>query len=148
MFTGVFHHQLDAKGRTALPARFRDVLAGLGTDKLIITTDFRDQSLLAYAPAAWAAFTAKVAALPQMRADVRSLKHVMISPALECPFDKVGRILIPPQLREHAGLGEEVVWVGALEQIELWSPHGWKKKSEQDRTPQNIASIEELANSL
>ena len=148
MFTGVFHHQLDAKGRTALPARFRDVLAGLGTDKLIITTDFRDEALLAYAPAAWAAFSAKVAALPQMRADVRSLKHVMISPALECPFDKVGRILIPPQLREHAGLGEEVVWVGALEQIELWSPHGWKKKSEQDRTPENIASIEELANSL
>ena len=148
MFTGIFHHQLDAKGRTALPVRFRDVLSGQGTDKLIITSDLRDPFLQAYSPAQWETFARKVAALPQLREDVRRLMHVMIAPALECPFDKVGRILVPPQLREHAGLGEEVVWVGQLERIELWSPQAWKKKCEQDRTPESIASIDALANSL
>jgi MraZ protein len=148
VFTGIFQHQLDAKGRTALPARFRDVLSGQGTDKLIITSDFRDPCLQAYAPAQWDVFARKVAAQPQLRADVRKLMHVMVAPALDCPFDKVGRILIPPSLREFAGLGEEVVWIGQLERIELWSPAAWKQKSEQDRTPENLASIEDLANSL
>jgi MraZ protein len=145
VFTGIYTHQIDPKGRTALPAHFRDVLLGKGTDKLFITTDPLESCLQAFAPDEWEVLCKKAAVLPAER---KRVMRLMIAPAQECPFDKVGRILIPPQLREHAGLGEEVVWVGSLEQIELWSPQGWKKKSEQDRTPENIASIEELASSL
>ena len=62
-FTGVYQHQIDAKGRTSLPSRFREVLAAQGADKLFVTTDLFDGCLQAYGPAQWAAFTQKGAAV-------------------------------------------------------------------------------------
>ena len=145
MFNGVYHHQIDAKGRTALPARFRDVLAGQETGALFITTDLLEGCLQAYAPAQWQAFIDKVAALPQFQASTRLVVRAMIAPAQECPFDKVGRLLLPPSLREHAGLSDEVVWAGSGKRIELWSPKGWKKCTDAARVP---ATKEQLAAEL
>ncbi|MBS2022301.1 MAG: division/cell wall cluster transcriptional repressor MraZ [Deltaproteobacteria bacterium] len=140
-FSGVFQHAIDAKGRTSLPARFRDVLAGAGADKLFVTTDLYERFLLAYAPAQWNAFTQKVAALPQFAATTRHLMRTVVAPAQECPFDKLGRILIPASLREHAELSSEIVWAGSIERIEIWSPAGWKKCQEAARSPEVQAEL-------
>ena len=135
-FTGVYQHQIDAKGRTSLPSRFREVLAAQGADKLFVTTDLFDACLQAYAPAQWTAFTQKVAALSQFDPSVRLLVRSFVAPAQECPVDKVGRILIPPPLREHAGLLDEVTWAGTVERIEIWSPARWLETQKAARAPE------------
>jgi MraZ protein len=141
VFNGTYQHQIDPKGRTSLPARFREVLTGQGADKLFVTTDLHEGCLQAYAPAQWNAFTAKVAALPQFKDSTRLIVRAMVAPAQECPFDKLGRIILTPQLRQYAGLQDEVVWVGSVERIELWSPQGWKKCEAIIRTPEVQATL-------
>jgi MraZ protein len=140
-FTGVYQHQIDAKGRTSLPSRFREVLAAQGADKLFVTTDLFDPCLQAYAPAQWTAFTQKVAALSQFDPSVRLLVRSFVAPAQECPVDKVGRILIPPPLREHAGVTDEVTWAGTVERIEIWSPARWLETQKSARTPDAQAQL-------
>ena len=140
-FTGVYQHQIDAKGRTSLPSRFREVLAAQGADKLFVTTDLFDPCLQAYAPAQWTAFTQKVAALSQFDPSVRLLVRSFVAPAQECPVDKVGRILIPPPLREHAGLSDEVTWAGTVERIEIWSPKRWLETQKAARAPEAQAQL-------
>ncbi|HWE24965.1 MAG TPA: division/cell wall cluster transcriptional repressor MraZ [Myxococcales bacterium] len=140
-FTGVYQHQIDAKGRTSLPSRFREELAAQGADKLFVTTDLFDACLQAYAPAQWTAFTQKVAALSQFDPSVRLLVRSFVAPAQECPVDKVGRILIPPPLREHAGLVDEVTWAGTVERIEIWSPARWLETQKAARTPDAQAQL-------
>ena len=140
-FSGVYQHAIDAKGRTSLPAKFRDVLAGTGTDKLFVTTDLYERFLLAFAPAQWNAFTAKVSALPSFDAGTRHLVRTVVAPAQECPFDKLGRILVPPSLREFAGLTDEVVWAGSIDRIEIWSPQGWAKCQTDARSPEVQAEL-------
>jgi MraZ protein len=140
-FTGVFQHAIDAKGRTSLPSRFREVLSAHGADKLFVTTDLFDPCLQAYAPAQWTAFTQKVAALSQFDQSVRLLVRSFVAPAQECPVDKLGRILIPPTLREHAGLVEEVTWAGNVERIEIWTPVRWAETQKAARTPDAQAQL-------
>jgi MraZ protein len=140
-FTGVYQHQIDAKGRTSLPSRFREVLAAQGADKLFVTTDLFDACLQAYAPAQWTAFTQKVAALSQFDPSVRLLVRSFVAPAQECPVDKVGRILIPQPLREHAGLADEVTWAGTVERIEIWSPQRWLETQKAARAPEAQAQL-------
>jgi len=140
-FTGVYQHQIDAKGRTSLPSRFREVLAAQGADKLFVTTDLFDACLQAYAPAQWTAFTQKVAALSQFDPSVRLLVRSFVAPAQECPVDKVGRVLIPPPLREHAGLADEVTWAGTVERIEIWSPARWLETQKAARAPEAQAQL-------
>ena len=135
-FTGVYQHQIDAKGRTSLPSCFREVLAAQRANKLFVTTDLFDACLQAYTPAQWTALTQKVAALSQFDPSVRLLVRSFVAPAQECPVDKVGRILIPPPLREHAGLTDAVTWAGTVERIEIWSPARWLETQKAARAPE------------
>lgn len=138
MFRGLFEHSIDAKGRTSLPAKFRDVLARLNhtdgdgsskarSDRLIITTGI-DRCLVAYPPAEWEAFEARLAALSQFDANVVQLKRLYVAGATECALDKHSRLLIPPMLREYAGLKRDVVWAGMVTTIELWSKDSWNQQ--------------------
>ena len=136
MFSGVFQHAIDAKGRTSLPARFRELLAVQKADKLFITPDLLDPCLVAFAPAAWQRLAEKVAARSIFDRDIRLLSRAFIAPAQECPVDKLGRILIPPSLREHVGLVEEITWAGTVERIEIWTPQRWAEVQKAARTEQ------------
>ena len=127
MFQGVFQHSIDAKGRTSLPAKFREQLAAQGTDKLFITRDLKDPCLLAFAPAQWTKIAERVAALPLFEPRARLLSRAFIAPAQECVVDKLGRILIPPTLRERLGAVEEITWAGQTHKIEIWAPAEWAK---------------------
>src|SRR5436853_3088229 len=106
MFSGVFQHSIDAKGRTSLPARFRELLSAQGADKLFVTPDLIDPCLVAFAPAAWQRLAEKVAAKSIFDRDIRLLSRAFIAPAQQRPVDKLGRLLIPRSIREHAGLVE------------------------------------------
>src|SRR5438105_3149013 len=106
MFSGVFQHSIDAKGRTSLPAHFRELLSAQGAEKLFITPDLIDPCLVAFAPSAWEPLAEKVTAKSTFDRDIRLLSRAFIPTAQECPADKPGRILIPPRPRAHAGLVE------------------------------------------
>jgi MraZ protein len=130
MFRGHFEHAIDAKGRTSLPARFRDVLAAANDMLLVVTPALFDPCLHVYPMRAWEELEAKIAALPQFDTNVVAFRRRYVSAAVECELDKQGRILVPPSLREHAGLDKDVLWAGMGPTIELWSKDRWKQSQQ------------------
>jgi MraZ protein len=124
MFRGRFDYTIDEKGRTSLPAKFREVLSSNYDERLIITTF--DNCLWAYPVAEWQAIEEKIAALPQFKSEVKALQRVFVSGAVECPLDKQGRMVIPTTLREYAGLKKDIVFVGMTKRIEIWSKEKWQ----------------------
>jgi MraZ protein len=140
VFRGRYEHSIDAKGRTSVPARYRDAL-GAANERRIVLTSALDPCLVAYAPAEWAAFEEKLARLPQFDRAVQKLRRIYVSGAVECDFDDVGRILVPPTLREHAGLKKDVLWAGAGRYAELWDKEAWQTHFETtDDEKRDIAS--------
>lgn len=123
MFRGRFEHTIDLKGRTSIPSKFREILATNYDERLIITNF--DGCLWALPVAEWIVVEGRVANLSQFKAEVKALQRVFISAACECPVDKQGRILIPPSLREYAGLEKEIVLVGMTKRIEVWAKDRW-----------------------
>ena len=126
MFRGRYEHTIDAKGRTSVPARYRDVLDGLGERRVILTSAL-DPCLVAYTMPEWTAFEERLSKLPQFDRAVQKLKRIYVSGAVECEIDESGRILIPPTLREHAVLKKDVMWAGSGKYAELWDKDTWRR---------------------
>jgi MraZ protein len=132
VFRGLHDHTIDAKGRISLPVRFRELLSGQGDERLIITTAI-DSCLVAYPVAEWQAFEERLAKLPQFDPNVLKLKRIYVAAATECPIDKQGRVMIPPELREYAALQKDVIFAGMVKTIELWSKVGWQENARLSR---------------
>lgn len=128
MFRGRFDHAIDSKGRLSIPSKFREILS-INYDERLIITNF-DGCLWAYPALEWQKVEDKVASLPQFKDEVKALQRVFISAAVESPIDKSGRILIPPTLREYAGIIKDIVLVGMTNRIEIWSREKWQKEFE------------------
>ncbi len=118
-FTGEYHNTIDPKGRASIPARFREMLAQQGEERLVVTKN-TDGGLTAYPQALWQQVLENVRKSPNGELKKAMTRH-MISPAEECGFDKQGRIQIPQALRTHAGLEKDIVVVGLFEKIEIYS---------------------------
>ncbi|MBN8226385.1 division/cell wall cluster transcriptional repressor MraZ [Corallococcus macrosporus] len=143
MFRGVYEHQIDAKGRTSLPAKLRETLVGAYDERLIVTTAL-DPCLHAYPVREWEALETALARRNPMEPGVKTLMRLYVASAQECPLDKLGRLLIPPSLRAYAKLEKEVVWAGMVKVIELWSQEGWAKAQEdarQEATSQDVLRV-------
>jgi len=125
LFRGRYEHAIDAKGRTSVPSRFREVMTAHGDSQLVLTTGL-DSCLVAYPMAEWLAFEKRLSELPQFDADVVTLKRIYVSGAVECEVDKVGRLLIPAGLRKHAGLQRDALWAGMGSYIELWAKESFE----------------------
>lgn len=125
MFRGRFEHTIDTKGRVSIPSKFREILSTNYDERLIITNF--DDCLWGYPYAEWQKIEDRVASLPQFKPEVKALQRVFISAATECPLDKQGRILIPPTLREYAGISKDLVFVGMTKRIEIWSTERWQQ---------------------
>jgi len=120
---GTYHHRIDAKGRLPVPAAFRRAL-GEGPGAGVVVT-LLDQCLAVYAPQEWARLEAQLAALPAFSKQVKALTRLLASRASDCELDVQGRILLPPTLRQAAGLERDAVVVGVLNRFEVWSPGTW-----------------------
>ncbi len=118
-FTGEYHNSIDPKGRASIPARFREMLAQQGEERLVVTKNL-DGGLTAYPPPIWHQAQEKVRNAPNSQAKTAIIRH-MIAPAEECGFDKQGRIQVPQSLRTYAGLEKDIVVVGLFEKIEIYS---------------------------
>lgn len=119
MFMSEYNHSIDAKGRIIVPAKFREELG----DEFVVTLGL-DGCLFLYPNAEWEEFVAQLKQLPGNR-QARQLQRYFLAGAVNCEVDKQGRILIPAKLREHAKLEKEVVFVGVLGKIEIWSKEQW-----------------------
>ncbi|MCA9530901.1 MAG: division/cell wall cluster transcriptional repressor MraZ [Myxococcales bacterium] len=120
MFRGQYEHAIDGKGRTSFPARFREVLAQADETHVVLTTGL-EPCLVAYPMSEWIAFEERLAELPQFDPSVAMLRRIYVSGAVECELDKVGRVVVPVQLRRHAELEREALWAGMGTHIELWA---------------------------
>ena len=118
MFTGSYFHTMDNKGRVSIPARYREILKDR-KDRQIILTNFGGY-VLAFPQSEWNKIEAKFAEQPLFRKDLRAFQRFLISGVEECPLDRQGRILVPPNLRDYARLSREVCLVGAIRCFEIW----------------------------
>ena len=138
MFLGQAVHSIDDKNRLAIPARFRTELAtGLYLTKGV------DRCLYVLTPDGWNQLAARIRALPSLQADARRLQRHFFSGADHLVPDKLGRIVIPPSLREYAGLKGEVVVAGVNSRIEIWDKATWDAE-ETDADVQTAAMAEQM----
>ena len=128
MFRGSSFHNLDSKGRLIIPARFRDVLKQSTVDGLMISK--MDGALFCYTFEKWREIEDSILKLARKSKNMRRFRRIFIGGAHECLLDKQVRILIPPTLRQYAGLNKEVVLVGVLDYFEIWAKDSWSQEDE------------------
>ncbi|HEY4527738.1 MAG TPA: division/cell wall cluster transcriptional repressor MraZ [Candidatus Paceibacterota bacterium] len=122
MFIGEYIHNLDAKKRLAVPAKFRSELG-----KKAVLARGPDKCLALYPLKEWEKVANKIAELPTGDRQFRSFARFFLSGASEVELDGLGRILIPDFLKEHAGLKEEAVIIGVQKRIEIWERSRWEE---------------------
>jgi MraZ protein len=122
-FRGQSLHYLDEKGRLRIPTRYREVLQNKYTDILVLT--MANDCLVAYPQEVWEKIEEKALELSQVQPQQRAFMRYVISSAVECDFDKQGRVLIPPILRDMAELEKEVFLAGMLTSFEIWAKPKW-----------------------
>lgn len=135
MFQGQTALSLDAKGRLAIPARHRDGLAAAADGALILTAHPHG-CLLLYPLPAWEPIRDKILKAPSFDPRSQALKRVLVGNARPEEMDSAGRLLLAPELREHAKLEKTVRLVGMGSHFEIWSDEGWAR--------QNLAAQEAL----
>ncbi|MCI5675329.1 MAG: division/cell wall cluster transcriptional repressor MraZ [Ezakiella sp.] len=135
MLIGEFNHNIDEKGRLTIPSKMRHELG----ENFIITKGL-DGCLFAYSINEWANFEDKLSVLPSGRKETREIQRFFFSGASDVSFDKQGRVLIPQNLRDHAGLSKEVVIAGVSKRLEIWDKEKWDNLDEDSEK-----SIEDIA---
>lgn len=138
MLRGEYHYTLDDKGRVVLPPRFRKDLG-----EAVIVTRGMDDCVWVYPRRGWEQVEEKLRTLPIGR---RGFLRFLLAGAHEVELDRQGRITLPEVLREHAGIanGKEVVVVGLIQRLEIWSEERWKQavaKAQRD-APKVAAEID------
>ena len=122
MLIGSFEHMLDAKGRVFIPAKWRETIG----DTLVVTLGLLESGsgscLSGMSVEEWERFSQKLSALPVTDTKGQSIRRKLYSMAAACEIDKQGRILIPAQLRELAGLSKDATLIGVGERVEIWTP--------------------------
>lgn len=128
MFRGVSAINLDAKGRLAIPTRYRERLAGHCDGQLVVTIDTEERCLLIFPLPQWEDLERKVEALPSFNQAARRVQRLLIGHATDIQVDGSGRILLPIPLREYARLEKKVMLLGQGGKLELWSEAYWLER--------------------
>ena len=137
MLIGKYAHSLDAKGRVSFPAKMREDMG----DHVILTQGW-ERCLFVYSLEEWARLDEKIKALPMSKAG--NLQRFLFASAVDVELDKQGRLLIPQDLRDYAGLTKDVTITGVSVRAEIWDRETWLGKS-QAITPEMVAqAMDEL----
>ncbi len=127
MFRGATKVTIDAKGRLAIPTRYRDRLTTRSNGQLVVTVD-RDYCLLLYPYPDWEEIERKLIRLPSLNKQARRLQRLMVGYATELELDGNGRILLSRELREFADIERQAILIGQGNKFELWNDEIWNKK--------------------
>jgi MraZ protein len=130
MFRGASKVTLDAKGRMAVPTRYRPRIAELSGGQLVVTVD-RDYCLLVYPLPEWEDIERRLIRLPTLNRQARRLQRLMVGYATEVELDGHGRILLSRELREFAGLQRQAMLIGQGNRFELWDEERWNKRRDE-----------------
>ena len=122
MFIGEYNHNLDDKGRLAIPAKFRAILK-----KGAVVTKGLDNCLFLYSKEQFEEIAKKIASLPLSQSRARAFARHMIAGAMDLEFDNQGRITLPEYLRKFSGLNKKVIVVGLYNHLEIWNESAWNK---------------------
>ncbi|MBE6037458.1 MAG: division/cell wall cluster transcriptional repressor MraZ [Clostridiales bacterium] len=134
MFMGEYQNSIDAKGRLIVPAKFREDLGFR-----FIMTKGLDHCLFLYSMDEWEKFEERLKELPVADKDARAFIRSFYAGATECEIDKQGRISIPTHLRDHAKIEKELVTIGAMNRVEIWSKAEWTSYCERTMDTDEIA---------
>lgn len=122
MFIGEYSHNLDDKGRVAIPVKFRAMLKGGA-----VVTRGLDDCLFLYTKKEWQELAVKLAKLPISKANTRAFARLMLAGAMDVDFDNQGRIMLPEYLRKFAGLKKNLIIAGLYDRLEIWDESAWNK---------------------
>lgn len=125
MLIGEYSHNMDAKGRIIMPAKFRDDIG-----PVFVLTRGLDGCLFGYPMAQWEILQEKMKQLPLSKKDARSFVRFFYSAATEAEVDKQGRINIPETLKNYAKIEKECRIIGVSDRIEIWSKTRWEEFAE------------------
>lgn len=131
MFRGVNPINLDAKGRMAIPARYRETISEHCCGQLVATIDTEERCLLLYPLAEWEEIQEKIESLPSFNPAARRIQRLLIGHATDLDMDANGRLLLPAPLREYAELNKKIVLLGQGNKFEIWSEERWLATREQ-----------------
>lgn len=131
--TGKYEHSIDDKGRLFIPSRLREELGSV----FYLSVGVKE-NLTIYPMAAWNILRERASALTTTQA---AAMDVFFASAYKCEPDKQWRIMVPPDLREYAGIDRDVVITGNNDRAQIWSAEKWAEKARAELKPANIASI-------
>lgn len=136
MFIGEYSHNIDDKGRLAVPKKFQeDLKAGL------VVTKGLDNCLWVYTYESWKELATKLSKLPISSTNNRAFSRLMLAGAMDVSLDKQGRVVLPDYLRDYAKLGKKVIVTGLYDRLEIWDEIAWK--SYKERTEAESGEIAE-----
>ncbi len=147
MFHGLYIHTLDKKGRVSVPSQFREIIKSQGSEKLVITKHLSFPCLICYSYNEWRRLEDKLSQLSIFDPSSSRLIRMLVTRAKDAPIDGNGRILIPQDLRDVAGIDREVVWAGMNRVMELWSVENWQKE-QQSITEEDLTRVVEIMKSI
>jgi len=138
VFRGECSLSLDAKGRLAIPSRYRERLEELCGGKLIVTISLLERCLVVYPYPRWQRIEDELKDLPTLDRKAQSVIHLLIGHAADCDMDSNGRVLLSQSLRNFAGLDKRIMMVGQVDKFELWDEAGWSRRRDEllDDVPQ------------
>lgn len=138
MFTGEYRHTLDVKNRLIVPSKVRDEMG----NEIVITRGL-DGCLFGYQLDTWHKIMEKLNSLPFTKSDVRNFTRFFTSGAITLEFDKQGRIVIPSYLLDYADIFKDVVIIGVVNRIEIWSLSKWESFMQE-----NVDSLSDISENL
>lgn len=133
MFIGEYTISMDSKGRMAVPAKFRAFLNGGG-----VITRGLDKSLFLYTKDEWQKIASKLSSLPLAQANSRAFSRLMLAGAFDFELDKMGRIIVPENLRKFANLTKRVVCAGLYNRVEIWDEQTWESYKQNTERESNV----------
>ncbi|MBS6314156.1 MAG: division/cell wall cluster transcriptional repressor MraZ [Ruminococcus sp.] len=136
---GTYHHNIDAKGRMSFPTKLRDLLGG----EFYVTKSINQKCLTIYSKSEWEKLANKIAELPDSMGGL-DIKRWLFSGAGELVPDKQGRVLIPSDLREFAGLKKDVVVIGLDDKAEIWDKELWDAQQSNMDMSAMLAAMQQL----
>ncbi len=136
---GTYHHNIDAKGRMSFPTKLRELLGG----EFYVTKSINQKCLTIYSKDEWDKLAEKIAQLPDSKGGL-DIKRWLFSGAGELIPDKQGRVLIPADLRDFAGLSKDVVVIGLDDKAEIWDKEKWDETQNNMDMSAMLAAMQEL----
>jgi MraZ protein len=125
MFSGRYEYSIDDKGRLSIPAKFRDSLLSHYSPALVVTNHL-DGCLVAYPAKEWEALQDRIEnSDAALKREAKDVLRFFYSGAMECPIDRLGRILVPQSLRNFGAIKKNVVIIGMNKKIEMWAEEAW-----------------------